>query len=316
MHLTVDIDEGSGFCAGVIKAIKNAETFLDREKGGRKLFSLGAIVHNESELERLGEKGLVTIEREDLENIDGAGETLLIRAHGEPPRTYEKAAAAGFRVIDCTCPVVLKLQKSIREAYLRQKSAEAGGRIVIFGKTGHAEVLGLVGQTDGEAIVIENVAMLEDAVKSGALDPAGPVEIFSQTTKSPTEYAALCARLREMSVQKSGLPASQAGKSVTVHDTVCSQVAGRHAKLAQFAAGHDIVIFVSGMASSNGKVLCDLCKSVNYRTYHIAAADELKKEWFRDGDRVGVCGATSTPKWLLEKIAAAIDFFAKERTNS
>lgn len=292
--ITVDIDKNSGFCAGVIRAIGKAEEFL--KENNTRLYSLGAIVHNDSELERLMNQGLVTIDKDDLdEMVDAKGEVLLIRAHGEPPQTYEQAEALGFQIIDCTCPVVLKLQQRIREAY--GKHLEAGkGQIVIFGKPGHAEVLGLVGQTDGNAVVVENLLMLEKAVEDGLIRLDVATDIFSQTTKSPAEYSMLCNRFGEMLGE---------GR-LTIHDTVCSQVATRHERLSKFAMEHDIIIFVAGKASSNGKVLCDLCKSLNIRTYHIDSVSEVKREWFRADDRVGICGATSTPKWLLEEVAGIV----------
>lgn len=295
MRLTVEIDGSSGFCGGVIRAIGRAEKYLDASDGGH-LFSLGAIVHNEEELARLASKGLVAIDYDDLSDIkDAAGETLLIRAHGEPPETYQTAGRLGFNVIDCTCPVVLNLQKSIREAYARLKPEN--GKLLIFGKIGHAEVLGLVGQVGGDAVVFENISMLRTAVDGGLLDPGCPVEIFSQTTKSPAEYADICAYLSSV------LPDGK----LTVHDTICSQVATRHEKLSRFASSHDVVIFVSGNSSSNGRVLCELCRSVNLRTYHIGSEAEISREWFSEEDKVGVCGATSTPRWLLEKVAATLE---------
>ncbi len=295
MALKVEIDAGSGFCGGVIRAIGSAEKFLD-EIPGRHLFSLGAIVHNEEELTRLGRKGLVTIDYDDLADMqDAGGESLLIRAHGEPPCTYARAAALGFSVIDCTCPVVLRLQDSIRSAYARLKPL--GGQVVLFGKIGHAEVLGLVGQVDGDAVVVEDRAMLESALADGTIRTDAPVEIFSQTTKSPAEYSEICE------VLSGRLPEGL----LTVHNTVCSQVATRHDRLSSFALSHDVILFVSGKSSSNGKVLCDLCKSLNIRTYHIGSEAEIKGEWFSEGDRVGICGATSTPKWLLEKVAASVE---------
>lgn len=303
--LTVDIDSNSGFCAGVIRAIGKAEEFL---KEGGRLYSLGAIVHNDAELSRLVAQGLVTIDKEDLEEmVDARGETLLIRAHGEPPQTYETAGSIGFKIIDCTCPVVLKLQQRIKNAH--ERLIEGGqGQIIIFGKPGHAEVLGLVGQTDGDAVVVENITMLEDAVANGVIRLDIPTEVFSQTTKSPAEYSRLCARLEEMMAADNEMPVERfKGRHLlSVHDTVCSQVATRHERLSRFALEHDVVIFVSGKASSNGKVLCDLCKSLNIRTYHIDSVSEIKREWFRADDKVGVCGATSTPKWLLEEVAAHI----------
>lgn len=313
--LKVDIDSNSGFCAGVIRAIGKAEDFLGRERNGngRRLYSLGAIVHNDAELTRLTRMGLVTIDREDMEEMVAAkGETLLIRAHGEPPQTYRLAERLGFEVIDCTCPVVLQLQKKILNAYKAQQE-NGKGQIIIFGKLGHAEVLGLLGQTEGTAIVVENVAMLDEAINEGKVLLDTPTQIFSQTTKSPAEYARLCARMLERMAHYNELPVERFKGTdlLTVNDTICSQVASRHAKLTKFALEHDIIIFVSGKASSNGKVLCDLCKSLNIRTYHIDSVAEIKREWFRADDKVGVCGATSTPKWLLEEVAGAIKLLNK-----
>lgn len=293
MAIQVEIEKHSGFCGGVIRAIGRAEKFLE-ESPGRTLYSLGDIVHNEAELRRLGEKGLITVDKDGLMNIpDPSSETLLIRAHGEPPQTYSLAQKLGLTVIDCTCPVVLKLQKSIREAYERVKPA--GGQIVIFGKIGHAEVLGLLGQVSGDAVVIENMPMLLSALEDGSIRTDKPLEIFSQTTKSPVEYSEICKVLE-----------SCPGAGLQVHNTICSQVASRHEELADFALRHDVIVFVSGVSSSNGKVLFDLCKSKNQRTYHISDPSELEPEWFSDGDKVGVCGATSTPGWLLEQVAERI----------
>ena len=302
--LTVDIDSNSGFCAGVIRAIGKAEEFLG-ERPGSKLYSLGAIVHNDAELTRLVDKGLVTIDKDDLEEmVDAQGESLLIRAHGEPPSTYRLAEGLGFEIIDCTCPVVLKLQNDIREAYQRQTAA-GKGQIIIFGKPGHAEVLGLIGQTEDTAIVVENILMLDEAIENGTVKLDVPTEIFSQTTKSPAEYSGLCTRLEEQMALFCELSMERfKGRGLlAVHDTICSQVAKRHERLSKFAMEHDVIIFVSGKASSNGKVLCDLCKSLNIRTYHIDLVSEIKREWFRADDKVGICGATSTPKWQLEEAA-------------
>jgi len=290
MHLSVEIDRKSGFCGGVIRAISKAEGFLE-DNPGVQLYSLGSIVHNEAELERLSRKGLVTVNKADLPSLKGR--TVLIRAHGEPPQTYEETEAHGIEVIDCTCPVVLKLQEHIREAYARM--AKVGGQIIIFGKVGHAEVLGLVGQTGGNAIVLQNLEMLDKALSEGRINTAGPIEIFSQTTKSPSEYQELCKTLK----------ARMTG-SLMIHNTICRQVASRHEELASFAANHDIIVFVSGKESSNGRVLYDLCRQANARTYRIGNESEIDASWFRDGDSVGICGATSTPKWLLESVASSI----------
>lgn len=308
--ITVDIDKNSGFCAGVIRAISKAEEFLQKDtvENGRLLYSLGAIVHNDSELERLQKQGLVTIDKEDLEEmVDAGGESLLIRAHGEPPQTYEKAYGIGFEVIDCTCPVVLKLQQRIKEAYVKHQEMDAG-QIIIFGNIGHAEVLGLIGQTDGTAVVVEDLIMLEKAIKDEVIRLDVHTEVFSQTTKSPAEYALICSRLEEEMAHYNELSVERfKGRGLlNVHNTICSQVATRHERLTKFALEHDIIIFVSGKASSNGKVLCELCKSMNIRTYHIDCVEEIKREWFRADDRVGICGATSTPKWLLDEVAEHI----------
>ena len=284
--VTVEIDSRSGFCGGVIRAISQAERFLEERD---HLYSLGAIVHNEAELDRLGAEGLRTVA--SVPDVP-AGETVLIRAHGEPPATYAAARRRGLAVIDCTCPVVLKLQDHIREAYARLHADGLHGTLLIFGKIGHAEVLGLLGQVEGDAIVVEDRAMLEDRLAE--IDFSQPVEIFSQTTKSPAEYAEICDRVRSL------------GSRVTVHDTICAQVANRHEHLVEFARMHDVILFVAGEASSNGKVLFDLCQGVNPRSWRIGSAADIDPAWVRDGDRVGVCGATSTPKWLLEEVAAAV----------
>lgn len=307
--ITVDIDKNSGFCAGVIRAIGKAEEYLTSGSTSsgeeRHLYSLGAIVHNDSELDRLSKKGLVTIDKDDFdEMVDASGEVLLIRAHGEPPQTYARAENLGFSIIDCTCPVVLKLQQRIKDAYMKHQ-AEGKGQIIIFGKIGHAEVLGLIGQTDGTALVVENTGMLEEAISEGRIRMDEPVEVFSQTTKSPAEYNRLCSRLEEEMARYNELSIERfKGRDLLkTHNTICSQVATRHDRLSKFALEHDMIIFVAGKASSNGKVLCDLCKSLNIRTYHIDSPAEIKREWFRADDKVGICGATSTPKWLLEETA-------------
>ena len=286
--LNVEIDPGSGFCGGVIRAITRAEEFLSRSGC---LYSLGAIVHNEAELQRLQQQGLITVQ--GLAEVPD-GETVLIRAHGEPPSTYSGASKRSLSVIDCSCPVVLQLQRNIRDAYERLHQNGRHGQVLIFGRVGHAEVLGLLGQVDGDALVVENEAMLSEALASGRIDLSQPLEIFSQTTKSPSEYSVICEMLR------------QRGASLTVHDTICAQVASRHEKLSAFARNHDVILFVSGKSSSNGKVLSDLCRSVNPCTYVIGSAQEIDPCWFRDGRSVGVCGATSTPKWLLEEVADAV----------
>lgn len=293
--MEVTIDRKSGFCGGVIRAIGRAEETL---ASGVRLYSLGAIVHNERELSRLREKGLGVINQDDLDsfgNVDDAA--LLIRAHGVPPQVYATAEKLGFKVVDCTCPVVLQLQKKIREAYARVKAMERPGSILIFGKVGHPEVLGLVGQVGGDALVFENETQLNALIMEGKVNFGADIELFSQTTMSPVGYGHI----------KTMLEAGMTGGAVlSVNDTICSQVASRHSELSDFARRHDVVVFVSGNTSSNGKVLFELCRSVNPRTYKAGSAADVDPSWFRPGDSVGVSGATSTPKWLLEEVAELI----------
>lgn len=285
MRLTIEIDSESGFCYGVIRAVEKAESRL-RESDS--LYSLGAIVHNNSELERLNKIGLEVIDTQKMKELSDT--TVLIRAHGEPPTTYRIAQENNIELIDCTCPVVLKLQDRIRDTY-----AKHNGQIVIFGKIGHAEVNGLVGQTEGTAIVVDSVESL------GKIDYTQPIQIFSQTTKDPKEYEEVCSAIREKIEQTGGNL-----EHFTVHNTICRQVAQRHNNLAAFAAKHSVIVFVSGKESSNGKVLYELCKSVNPRSYNIQNTGQIDASWFQEGDSVGICGATSTPKWQLEGCADAI----------
>lgn len=288
--LKVGIDSHSGFCGGVIRAISTAEKHL--ASGCGRLYSLGEIVHNEEELSRLASMGLVSVGRDGMDAVATEGAPLLIRAHGEPPEVYADARSRGIELIDCTCPVVLKLQKDIRTAYSR---LEGKGRLVIFGKIGHPEVLGLVGQVGGDAVVVETPEQMDAFIASGTLPEGGRVELFSQTTMSPSAYADAAARLR------------RSGAEANVHETICAQVASRHRLLSEFASAHSVLVFVSGRSSSNGKVLFELCRSVNPRCHHVCGPEELDPSWFEDGDNVGVCGATSTPRWLLEKVASAIE---------
>ena len=285
MRLTIEIDSESGFCYGVIRAVEKAESRL-RESAS--LYSLGAIVHNNSELERLNKIGLEVIDTQKMKELSDT--TVLIRAHGEPPATYRIAQENNIELIDCTCPVVLKLQDRIRDTY-----AKHNGQIVIFGKIGHAEVNGLLGQTEGTAIVVDRVESL------GKIDYTQPIQIFSQTTKDPKEYEEVCSAIREKIKQTGGNL-----EHFTVHNTICRQVAQRHNNLAAFAAKHSVIVFVSGKESSNGKVLYELCKSVNPRSYNIQNTGQIDASWFQEGDSVGICGATSTPKWQLEGCAEAI----------
>lgn len=283
--IKVGIDPHSGFCGGVIRAISTAEDFLSKSNG--KLWSLGAIVHNEEELSRLGSKGLGITDHEGLKLL-GPNDTVLIRAHGEPPQTYNSLSAAGLSIIDCTCPVVLKLQKEV-------KAAAGRSQVVIFGKIGHPEVLGLVGQTDGRAVVVETAGQLHEICRNGAVCTNEAVELFSQTTMSPEDYEAVATELQRIM-----------DAPLTVHRSICAQVASRHRDLSEFARANDVVVFVAGASSSNGKVLFEWCRSINPRSFRICSASELKAEWFLGADSAGVCGATSTPKWLLEDVALAI----------
>ena len=277
MTLDLEIDPRSGFCNGVVRAVRQAENYLQFND---RLYSLGAIVHNSAELERLQKKGLAILSLDDVAAL--RDDVILVRAHGEPPETYALARRDNLQVIDCTCPVVLKLQERVRKTW--QRLRPAGGQVVIFGKKGHAEVNGLVGQTDGEAIVIGDVNDLH------GIDFSRPVALFSQTTKDPDEYREIAAHLRAKR------------PDAEVYDTICRQVAQRHQSLVAFARRHDVILFVSGRESSNGKVLYELCRGVNPRTYRLENAGQIDFSWFREGDSVGICGATSTPQWQLEEI--------------
>lgn len=284
MNLKVEIDSASGFCYGVIRAIKRAESSLSSNDS---LYSLGAIVHNNSELERLNKIGLKVIDLEQMSHLHGT--TVLIRAHGEPPSTYSLAKQNEISLIDCTCPVVLRLQDKIREVY----GKKGDGEIIIFGKKGHAEVNGLVGQVNSDAIVIESIKDIDK------IDFTKQLYLFSQTTKDPNEYLEVYKSI-VLRVKELGFPA----ENVKYFNTICRLVSQRHTNLVKFAKEHSVIIFVSGKESSNGKVLYQLCKSVNSRTYNIQEVSQVDWNWFKEGDSVGICGATSTPKWQLEMVAS------------
>jgi len=290
MGYQVEIDKKSGFCSGVIRAIKCAEQALNEKK---TVFSLGAIVHNNEELQRLETKGLKVIRREDMNHLP-EGSTVLIRAHGEPPHTYEMARFNKIALLECTCPVVLQLQKKILKEHHRIKPL--GGQILIFGKKGHAEVVGLLGQVAEDAIVIETLKDLELVVFSG-----GPVSLFSQTTKNPGEYKKTAEKLRLLMEEKGIDP-----QMLKIFNTICAQVDGRQEKLTHFARGKSVILFVAGKESSNGKVLFRICKEANPRSYSIENPGNIDPSWFRPGDTVGVCGATSTPYWLMEQVAEKV----------
>ena len=273
----IEIDSGSGFCFGVTTAIQKAQEEL--AKGGT-LYCLGDIVHNGIEVKRLHESGLVTINHDDLRQLHDV--KVLLRAHGEPPETYELARKNNIEIIDATCPVVLALQRRIKKQYENHPDAQ----IVIFGKTGHAEVLGLVGQTQSNAIVIEKV----DDVK--LLDFSRDIYLYSQTTKSLDEFH------RVIDYIQSHISPDAVFRSF---DTICRQVANRMPNIANFASKHDLILFMSGRKSSNGRVLFNECKRVNPNRYHIEDVDEIDFDWLQGVNTVGICGATSTPKWLMEK---------------
>lgn len=287
----IEIDSNSGFCFGVVTAIAKAEAEL--AKSGT-LACLGDIVHNASEVERLRLRGLHTITHEDLNDLHGS--TVLLRAHGEPPSTYKKLEENRNRVIDATCPVVLQLQKRIKEAYDNARDRMAAGEItempliLIYGKQGHAEVNGLVGQTEGNAVVIQDVTALD------TLDLERDILLYSQTTKSIDGFRHIVNEIKQR---------KQRG-SFEYFDTICRQVATRSEKIKEFAANHDTIIFVSGAKSSNGKVLLEECIKVNPSTRLVTDSSDLRQEWLVGAKKIGICGATSTPAWLMKEVAERV----------
>lgn len=281
----VEIDSRSGFCHGVVTAIRKAEEELERSQA--PLFCLGDIVHNSDEVERLERKGLSTITHSQLFDLRDA--RVLLRAHGEPPSTYETARRQGIEIIDATCPVVLQLQRRIKATY------DAPGerpQIVIYGKAGHAEVNGLVGQTNGEAIVVENASQLDK------IDFTRPVALYSQTTMSLSGFAEMVEEINRRIA---------AGVPFTYFDTICRQVANRVNHLRDFASAHDVILFVAGAKSSNGKVLFRECLDVNPRTHLLAHAGDFDPEWIEGAESIGICGATSTPRWLMEEVRDSVN---------
>ena len=290
--IQIEIDEGSGFCFGVTTAIKKAEEELAQ---GRPLYCLGDIVHNGMECDRLREMGLITINHEEMRKLHDV--KVLLRAHGEPPETYELARRNHIEIIDATCPVVLQLQKRIKTQYEISRSEECGvssektPQIVIFGKRGHAEVLGLVGQTKSSAIIIES---FDEVTK---LDFTRDIYLYSQTTKSLDEFH------RIIDYIQSHMAPNATFKSF---DTICRSVANRMPNISQFATKHDLILFVCGRKSSNGKVLYNECLRVNPNTHLVEDPQEIQKEWLEGIQTVGICGATSTPRWLMEQCSEAI----------
>ena len=282
--MRIEIDDKSGFCFGVVRAITEAEKALAE---GGTVYSLGDIVHNRIEVQRLERLGLQTVTHDEMPRL--AGCRLFIRAHGEPPTTYARARELGIDLIDATCPVVARLQTRVVRAH--ELMCPIGGQVVILGKRGHAEVVGLTGQVDAPTIVIEGPQDLD------AIDFARPVYFLSQTTQSIALFERLCDEMRRRAAD----PAQ-----VRIEDTICRQVANREEHLAAFARRFDVVIFVCGRKSSNGKVLFEVCRRANAATYNIEEAAELEPQWFAGAASVGICGATSTPKWLMQQVADAV----------
>ena len=276
----IEIDKNSGFCFGVVNAIRKAEEEL--EKSGR-LYCLGDIVHNNSEVTRLQEKGLITIDHDTFARLHDV--KVLLRAHGEPPETYRIARENRIEIIDATCPVVLQLQRKIKQSY--EQSDPEREQIVIYGKRGHAEVNGLVGQTDGHAVVVEGV---EDFDR---LDFTKKIKLYSQTTKSVEGLQSVVEEI----TRRSG------GEPPEYHDTICRQVANRIPNIRNFAHQHDLILFVCGRKSSNGKVLYEECRKENPNTHMVSDVSEIDAAWLAGRDSIGICGATSTPKWLREEVA-------------
>jgi len=276
--LQVTIDQDSGFCFGVVYAIDMAEEILEQDG---YLYCLGDIVHNDEEVERLKAKGLRIIEHKDLQNL--SNEKVLIRAHGEAPDTYRTALENNITLIDASCPVVLKLQNRIKTSF------DSNEKILIFGKHGHAEVVGLSGQTNGEALVFQDIAELDD------VELPENITLYSQTTKSTEKFY----HIKEQLIQR--------GYQLKANDTICRQVSNRDLDLPKFVSKFDKIVFVSGRKSSNGKVLYEVCLKHNPNTYFISSTSELKKEMFSPGDKVGIAGATSSPMWLMQEVKAELE---------
>ena len=282
--MRIVIDDNSGFCFGVVRAISEAEASLKR---CGEVYSLGDIVHNRVEVQRLETLGLSSVTHADMESL--AGRTLLVRAHGEPPHTYRRAKELGIEIIDATCPVVARLQRRVREAHAYMSSV--GGRVVLLGKRGHAEVIGLTGQVNDDVTVVER---LEDI---DSLDFSHPIHLLSQTTQSIELFNTLANTIRERMDE---------GVEFIVTDTICRRVAGREPLLADFSKSVDLVLFVCGKKSSNGKVLSEVCRKANPRCYNIEEPSEIEPEWLAGVESIGICGATSTPRWLMEQVAERV----------
>jgi 4-hydroxy-3-methylbut-2-enyl diphosphate reductase len=288
--MKIDIEPGSGFCFGVENAVNIAEELLME---GHEVYCLGEIVHNDIEVKRLKELGLVTISYEEFADLRDA--RVLVRAHGEPPSTYETARRNNITIIDATCPIVHSLQEKIKRALTLAR--QENGQIVIFGKEGHAEVIGLMGAANGLGILI---TAIEDLNK---IDYTRPVYLFSQTTKSTAEYNLISETIEQrLHVNRVNWPENH----LKVHNTICRQVSGREPRLKIFVRQHDVIIFVSGRKSSNGKMLYEVCLGENKRSYFVSSDDEINPMWFSGVESIGVCGATSTPRWLIRQVAETI----------
>lgn len=283
--MKIEIDNNSGFCFGVVYAIQRAEEELKKHN---KLYCLGDIVHNNVEVNRLKGLGLITIEPEELKNLKNC--KVLIRAHGEPPETYKIAFENNIQLIDASCPVVLKLQNKIKNGF--DKVIQNNGQVVIYGKEGHAEVNGLVGQTNGKAIVVNKI---DDLSK---IDFTHTVVLFSQTTQSTDGFRAIQMEIEKRIAENVGLNHYK----LIANDTICHQVSRRGPKLVEFAKIHDVVLFVSGKKSSNGKMLFDVCRKENPNTFFVSDVEDINYLWLKNIESIGICGATSTPRWLMEKI--------------
>ncbi len=282
----IEIDKGSGFCFGVTTAIRKAEEELDNTG---HLYCLGDIVHNTAEVERLANRGLETITHEQLEHLHDV--KVLLRAHGEPPETYETARRNRIDIIDATCPVVLKLQQRINATFTAAEAGKPSPQIVIYGKRGHAEVLGLVGQTQGRATVIENIDELDK------IDYTRDIYLYSQTTKSVQEFGRIVEEIKR-----------RVGEGVTFRsfDTICRSVANRIPQIREFASQHELILFVSGAKSSNGRILFAECKDANPNSYLISGEGDIDPSWLEGKERIGICGATSTPRWLMQRVSDAV----------
>ena len=282
----IEIDKGSGFCFGVTTAIRKAEEELDNTG---HLYCLGDIVHNTAEVERLANCGLETITHDDLERLHDV--KVLLRAHGEPPETYETARRNRIEIIDATCPVVLKLQQRIHATYHGGEPGKPAPQIVIYGKRGHAEVMGLVGQTQGHAMVIEHIGEIDK------IDYSRDIFLYSQTTKSVQEFQRIVEAIRQR---------VDMGVTFRSFDTICRSVANRIPQIREFAARHELILFVSGTKSSNGRILFAECKEANPDSHLISSEGDIDPSWLTDKERIGICGATSTPRWLMQRVSDTV----------